>query len=52
MLCVLKNGASAEIAAVENEGLVGISILMGGVSPISLAVVQSAGTRFKLPAEA
>ena len=41
MLYVMENGASAEIAVVGYEGLVGISIFMGGESMPSRAVVQS-----------
>jgi CRP-like cAMP-binding protein len=52
MLYVLENGASAEIAVVGNEGLVGISLFMGGESTPSRAVVQSAGNGFRLPAQA
>ncbi len=51
MLYVMENGASAEIAVVGNEGLVGISIFMGGDSTPSRAVVQSAGKGFCLPAQ-
>ena len=52
LLHVLENGASAEIAVVGNEGLVGISLFMGGESTPSRAVVQSAGKGFRLPAQA
>ena len=52
LLYVLENGASAEIAVVGNEGLVGISLFMGGESTPSRAVVQSAGKGFRLPAQA
>ncbi len=51
MLYVMENGASAEIAVVGNEGLVGISIFMGGESTPSRAVVQSAGKGLCLPAQ-
>ena len=51
LLYVLENGASAEIAVVGNEGVVGISIFMGGESTPSRAVVQSAGHAFRLPAD-
>jgi len=50
LLYVLENGASAEIAVVGNDGVVGISIFMGGESTPSRAVVQSAGSAFRLPA--
>src|SRR3982750_3648728 len=43
LLHVLKNGASAEIAVVGNDGVVGISLFMGGQTTPSRAVVQSAG---------
>src|SRR5258707_2886487 len=50
LLYVMKDGASAEIAVVGYEGLVGISLFMGGESTPSRAVVQSAGTGFRLKA--
>ena len=52
LLYVLENGASAEIAVVGNEGLVGVSLFMGGESTPSRAVVQSAGQGFRLKAPA
>ena len=52
LLNVLDNGASAEIAVVGFEGLVGVSLFMGGESTPSRAVVQSAGSAFRLPAQA
>ncbi len=52
LLYVMENGASAEIAIVGNEGLVGISLFMGGGSTPSRAVVQSAGQGLRLPAQA
>jgi len=51
LLYVMENGASAEIAVVGNEGLVGISLFMGGGSTPSRAVVQSAGWGYRLSAE-
>jgi CRP-like cAMP-binding protein len=51
LLYVMKNGASAEIAVVGNEGIVGISLFMGGGSTPSRAVVQSAGKGFRLAAQ-
>jgi hypothetical protein len=47
LLYVMEDGASAEIAVVGNEGLVGISLFMGGGSTPSRAVVQSAGRGFR-----
>jgi CRP-like cAMP-binding protein len=52
LLYVMENGASAEIAIVGNEGVVGISLFMGGESTPSRAVVQSAGEGFRLKAQA
>jgi CRP-like cAMP-binding protein len=46
---VLENGASAEIAVVGNDGVVGISLFMGGETTPSRAVVQSAGRAYRLP---
>ncbi|RJX33563.1 MAG: Crp/Fnr family transcriptional regulator [Oxalobacter sp.] len=51
MLYVLEDGASAEIAVVGNEGLLGISLFMGGETTPSRAVVQSAGNAFRLKAQ-
>ena len=44
----MKDGASAEIAVVGNEGLVGIALFMGGETTPSRAVVQSAGDAYRL----
>ncbi len=51
LLYVMENGASAEIAVVGNEGVVGISLFMGGESTPSRAVVQSAGHGFRLKSQ-
>jgi CRP-like cAMP-binding protein len=51
LLYVMENGASAEIAVVGNEGIVGISLFMGGESTPSRAVVQSAGRGLRLAAQ-
>jgi len=50
LLYVLADGASAEIAVTGNEGLVGISLFMGGETTTSRAVVQSAGLGYRLRA--
>jgi len=50
LLYVMENGSSAEIAVVGFEGIVGISLFMGGNSTPSRAVVQSAGGGFRLKA--
>ena len=51
LLYVMENGGSAEIAVVGNEGIVGVSLFMGGESTPSRAVVQSAGMGFRLKAQ-
>ncbi len=51
LLYVMEDGASAEIAVVGQEGIVGISLFMGGESTPSRAVVQSAGQAFRLEAK-
>jgi CRP-like cAMP-binding protein len=50
LLYVMENGASAEIAVVGNDGIVGISLFMGGESTPSRAVVQSGGAGLRLNA--
>jgi CRP-like cAMP-binding protein len=50
LLYVLENGASAEIAVVGNEGILGISLFMGGETTPSRAVVQSEGFGYRLRA--
>ena len=51
LLYVMEDGASAEIAIVGNEGILGISLFMGGDTTPSRAVVQSAGHGYRLKAE-
>ena len=51
LLYVMEDGASAEIAIVGNEGMLGISLFMGGETTPSRAVVQSAGQGFRLKAQ-
>jgi CRP-like cAMP-binding protein len=51
MLYVMEDGASAEIAIVGNEGILGISLFMGGESTPSRAVVQSAGHGYRMKAQ-
>jgi CRP-like cAMP-binding protein len=50
LLYVMLDGHSAEISVVGCEGVVGIAVFMGGDSTPSRAVVQSAGTAYRLPA--
>jgi len=47
-LYVMEDGASAEIAVVGNEGIVGVPLFMGGETTTSRAVVQSAGHTYRL----
>jgi len=51
LLYVMADGASAEIAVVGNEGVIGVSLFMGGETTPSRAVVQSAGHAFRLPGQ-
>jgi CRP-like cAMP-binding protein len=48
LLYVLEDGASAEIAVVGNDGVIGIALFMGGETTPSRAVVQSAGQAYRL----
>jgi CRP-like cAMP-binding protein len=50
LLYVLESGASAEIAGVGNEGMLGIALFMGGDTTPSSAVVQTAGHAYRLQA--
>ena len=51
LLYVMENGSSAEIAVVGKEGVIGVSLFMGGNSTPSRAVVQSAGGGFRMRAD-
>jgi CRP-like cAMP-binding protein len=51
LLYVIESGASTEFSVVGNEGLVGISLFMGGEGTPSRAIVQSAGYAYRLPAQ-
>lgn len=48
LLYVMEDGASAEIAVVGNEGIVGVALFMGGETTPSRAVVQSGGHGYRL----
>lgn len=48
LLYVMKDGASAEISMVGNEGLVGVALFMGGETTSSRAIVQSSGSAYRL----
>jgi CRP-like cAMP-binding protein len=47
---IMENGSSSEIAGVGNEGVLGISLFMGGKTTPSLATVQTGGHGYRLKA--
>ena len=49
LLFVLKEGASAEIAVVGNDGVIGVALFMGGETTTNRAIVQSGGWAYQLP---
>jgi len=51
LLYVMKNGESAEIAIVGNDGMIGVPLFMGGESTQSRAIVQNAGHAYRLKAQ-
>lgn len=51
-LYVMENGSAAETAVIGNDGMVGISLFMGGQSTTSRAIVQHAGHAYRLKAHA
>lgn len=51
LLYVMEDGASAEIAVIGNEGILGVQVLLGGESTPSRAVVQSAGHGYRMKAQ-
>jgi CRP-like cAMP-binding protein len=51
LLYVMKDGASAEISVVGNEGIVGVALFMGGETTPSRAIVQSGGSAYRLIAK-
>jgi CRP-like cAMP-binding protein len=51
LLYVMENGATGEVAVIGNDGLVGLSLLMGSDSTPNRAVVQTAGLGFRLNAQ-
>ncbi len=48
LLYVMENGSSAEISVVGNEGIIGVSLFMGGESTTSRAIIQSGGVAYRL----
>ena len=51
MLYIMENGATAEIGIIGNDGLLGVTLFMGGDSTTSRAIIQSAGDAFKMKAK-
>jgi CRP-like cAMP-binding protein len=51
LLYVMEDGASAEIAVVGNEGVIGVALFMGGETTPSRAIVQSGGYAFRMPGQ-
>ena len=52
LLYVMENGSAAETAVIGNDGMIGISLFMGGQSTTSRAIVQHAGHAYRLRASA
>jgi CRP-like cAMP-binding protein len=48
LLYVMADGASAEISVVGHEGIIGVSLFMGGETTPSRAIVQSGGSAYRL----
>ncbi len=51
LLYVMESGSSAEISVVGNDGMIGIALLLGGETTPSRAIVQSAGSAYRLPGQ-
>ncbi len=51
LLCIMENGATAEIGVVGNDGILGIELFMGGDTTTSRAIVQSAGDSYRMRAK-
>ncbi len=51
MLYVMENGATAEIGVVGNDGIIGVSLFMGGDTTTSRAIIQSAGEAVRMKAK-
>ena len=48
LLYIMENGATAEIGVVGNDGILGVSLFMGGETTTSRAVIQSAGRAVRM----
>lgn len=51
MLYLMENGATAEIGIIGNDGIVGLSLFMGGDATTSRAIIQSSGTAMRMKAK-
>lgn len=51
LLCIMENGATAEIGVVGNDGILGIELFMGGETTTNRAIVQSAGQAVRMRAK-
>ncbi|MBK6751002.1 MAG: Crp/Fnr family transcriptional regulator [Pyrinomonadaceae bacterium] len=51
LLYIMENGATAEIGVVGNDGVLGIALFMGGDTTPNRAVIQSAGSAYKMAAK-
>lgn len=51
LLCIMENGATAEIGVVGNDGILGIEMFMGGETATNRAIVQSAGHCYRMKAK-
>ena len=50
LLYIMENGTTAEIGVVGNDGILGVSLFMGGETTTSRAVIQSAGNAVRMKA--
>jgi CRP-like cAMP-binding protein len=51
LLCTMEDGASVEVAEVGNEGVLDVSILLGGDGALTQGIIQTAGHGYRLPAK-
>jgi CRP-like cAMP-binding protein len=51
LLYIMENGATAEIGVVGNDGVLGVSLFMGGETTTSRAIIQSAGNVYRMKAQ-
>lgn len=51
LLCGLEDGTSVEVAVVGNDGMLGVSVFMGGDSPLTQATIHTAGSLYRIPGQ-